>query len=271
MINRIKRFYVKAFNTESKIETVTFLGKTLHVTKRAIRQETDYDDAWFYALANNHKVIYDIGAAIGFNSLIASTKDPAKKIILIDANRLSLAYAAKNLILNDMSLNKMFIYSAITDKKGTVEFFTVGTGYAGSIFKSLASTASNKNSFETVPTTTIDRIVSETGIEPTLIKLDIEGAEILALKGATTLAANGRCKFIVEMHSSESLTMSDNAQGVIDWCKENDYSPYYLADHVLLQSARMISGRGRCHLLLIPKDEQYPTYLQNIKQGSRIK
>jgi len=265
-----KALYVKTFNPSLKTESINLLGKQLIVTKGAIREKADQDDAWFYALATNHNIIYDIGANIGYDSLLATLKDKSKRIVLIDANKVALTYAAQNLITNQLSLNKIFIVGAMTDKKGTMEFHTLGTAPAGSLFKDMSTSASMVHSSLIVSTDTIDNVINDTGIIPELVKIDIEGAEIIALKGAIILALGQKCKFIVEMHSSKSLTMLNNAQGAIDWCRANNYIPYYLKEHTQLTSANTIAHRGRCHLLLLPKNVKYPEYLQNIKEGSDI-
>ncbi len=63
---------------------------------------------------------------------------------------------------------------------------------------------------------------------PDLVKIDVEGPEAIVLQGANRLAVKGHTKFFLEMHSNRSLPMVENAQMIIDWCKDHHYQAWYL-------------------------------------------
>jgi FkbM family methyltransferase len=52
-----------------------------------------------------------------------------------------------------------------------------------------------------VASTTLDRFVSDSGIIPNVIKIDVEGAELLVLQGAERLLARYRPYLILGVHS----------------------------------------------------------------------
>jgi FkbM family methyltransferase len=94
--------------------------------------------------------------------------------------------------------NKTFITAFVADKAGQQQkFYTLGAGAAGSMFASHARSASFAWSYYMVDTTTIDEIVKQTGIVPGLVKIDVEGAESMALQGATELAKQQKTMFMV--------------------------------------------------------------------------
>jgi len=95
-------------------------------------------------------------------------------------------------------------------------------------------------------------------------------AESFALNGAVKTAKISKTKFMIEMHSPPELTMEDNAERVLSWCKNNQYTPFYMKEAIELLESKQIANRGKCHLLLIPVGESYPDYLKNIKQGSPL-
>lgn len=261
----------RARGYKTKLETATLLGKELSVNEGTITGKTDKDDAWFYALAAHHHVIFDIGCNIGYASLLATVNNPEKCIVLADPNPLALSYAAGNLIRNSLSANKMFLQAFVGAESGEkVKFYTVGAGAAGSMFASAAQTASKLNAFYWVDTLSIDEIVSKTALIPDLVKIDIEGAESYALQGAKELASKKQTHFMVEMHAPAEMPMAKNAELVLNWCKENSYQAYYMTEHKLLTNAEQIAHRGRCHLLLIPIGDTYPVYLQRIKEGNTL-
>ncbi len=75
---------------------------------------------------------------------------------------------------------------------------------------------------------------------------------------------------MVEMHSQPELPMQENAALVLDWCRENGYTPWYMKEAVAMDQPEMIEHRGRCHLLLLPDAEPYPQGLAAIPQGSPL-
>ena len=194
-----------------------------------------------------------------------------KNIVLVDPNPNALSKAAENIILNNFAHKARFINAFLSEKNGeTVDFYTVGSGAAGSKFKSFAKTAARKNSHYKVQTLSVDYLVSHTGISPDMVKIDVEGAEHEVLKGATLLAKKGTTTFFVEMHSGEELSTIENTQRILDWCKENEYSAWYLNTKELL-TTEAVKNRGRYHALLLPEATDFPSYLMDIQEKTAIK
>ncbi len=143
-------------------KSATLLGKEYSVIKGTIRDKHDYDDAWLLVLAQDAKIIFDIGCNIGQSTLLMIHPQKVEKIILVDPNRMALSQAAQNLIMNHLSHKAVFISAFVSDVKDMqVEFYTVGAGAAGSMYEDHAKTATKLNEHSVVPTTTIDQIVNE--------------------------------------------------------------------------------------------------------------
>jgi FkbM family methyltransferase len=271
-MKKISAFYVSLNGNESKIVDHNVLNRNLKLIKGSFRAKPDKDDAWIQKLAESSEVMFDIGAHAGYTAILANTTGKIKELILVDANPVALSNAAKNLITNNMSANCRFYCAFVSDKEDELmKFYTVGSGAAGSMFESQASSAAALNKFSFVPTVTIDYLCKYYNVIPDLVKMDIEGAESLALKGAKEVFHKQSTKFIVEMHATAELTMAENANRILNWCNENFYCVWYLKEHKLLESADTIARRGICHLLLIPKKDSYPEELKSIKEYAEIK
>ncbi|WP_300569539.1 hypothetical protein, partial [Flavobacterium sp.] len=89
-------------------------------------------------------------------------------------------------------------------------------------------------------------------------------------QGAVEIASKRATKFFIEMHSPPELPMEKNAELILNWCAENKYKAYYLKEAIELTSPEIIARRGKCHLLLLPAEENYPSYLKGIKQGALL-
>lgn len=253
-------------------EQVALGGKVLTVAAGTINKKADKDDAWWYALSRRYDVIYDIGANVGYSTILACLNDTGKTVLLADPNPLALEVARQNLERNGMELNKYYINTFAGEQKGEqIKFYTLGTGSAGSMFGSHADSAKAVNAWYMVDTTTLDDMVAETGIAPQLVKIDVEAAESYVLAGATVLASQQQAIFMVEMHAPPEMPMLKNAGLVLDWCTANSYQAYYMKEHTMLASPEQVAHRGRCHLLLLPSAMPYPEYLKAIGEGDEIR
>ncbi|MCB9046883.1 MAG: FkbM family methyltransferase [Chitinophagales bacterium] len=267
----ISAYRTKLLGTKTQYEEVGLLGRVLTVSVGTINKKTDKDDAWWYALAARYNKIYDIGANVGYSTILACLDQPGKEIVLADPNPLALQQAKENLERNGLGEHKTYINAFAGEKKGEqVKFYTLGTGSAGSMFGSHADSAKAVNAFYMVDTTTLDDMVRETGMVPELVKIDVEAAESYVLKGATELAAKQQTVFMVEMHAPSEMPMLKNAGLILDWCVANQYSAHYLKEHAPLTSPEQIAHRGRCHLLLLPEGMAYPEYLRSITEGDEV-
>jgi FkbM family methyltransferase len=260
----------KFFNPLHRFQNINIGGKNLQVYHGTFTK-LDKDDAWLASLMEDSKVIFDVGANIGWTALLANVYGNPKHIVLIDPNALALTYAAGNLIMNDFAINATIVRAFASNReKEEVKFFTVDVGAAGSMYSNHAKTARDLNSWFFASTVTLDKLSERLNIVPDFIKIDVEGAERLVLQGASKLCLLNEIKVFVEMHSNQELTMASNAEYILNWCKEKNYKAWYLTNGEELMTPEQISSRGRCHLLLLPINQDYPSKLRDIKQGDTL-
>ncbi|VXC31733.1 conserved hypothetical protein [Flavobacterium sp. 9AF] len=253
----------KILHRKEKFEDRILNGKKLKVVKKTLPSKSDVDDIWFTLLAKESKNIYDVGCNVGYTSLIALTNENVEKIILIDANPEALSLAHKNIIYNGLIHKTVsflgFVGNSMNEE---LDFYTVGHGAAGSVYKSHAETAASIGSSIKVKTVTLDFLISFFENIPDFIKIDVEGAEYEALKGLTNTVKSNKIKILVEMHSNKEMTMEMNAEKVIKWCESVNYNAWYMTSKEKLVDAEFVKHRGRCHFLLLHKEEVFPDYLR---------
>ena len=154
--------------------------------------------AAFEPLAKNGAVVYDIGAHIGFFSMLASKK--GARVFAFEANPANVELLKTNLDTNSFTAATV-MSMAVSDHTGTLSFATFGYSLVGSIAG--ANTASDATLIE-VPCTSLDEFVgSGANPAPSLIKIDVEGAEGLVVAGAMAVLAESKPVLIVEIHSEE--------------------------------------------------------------------
>ena len=271
IVKILKGLKQKWIKNSQVLESKKLCGVPLKTIKGTIRNNADQDDAWFFQLAKRHEVIVDIGANVGYTALLALLQNADKRYVLVDPNPLALADASKNLILNGLGKNASIFQAFVGDKKGEkVKFYTVGSGAAGSMFKSHATTAAMIDSWFYVETWTLDTIMEYYQIVPTLIKIDVEGAESLVLEGANETTLRYKPTYFVEMHALKEVSMEENAEKILNWCDNSSYSAWYMKHARKLTNSNEIAQRGKCHLLLLPSDMNYPSDLKKIKQNAPL-
>lgn len=248
------------------------LGKPFKVVKNTIRDRQDKDDAWWFLLAKQHKVIFDIGSNVGYMSFLALMTDPNRRMLLVDPNHKALQVAALNFMENGFGQHVSYYPSFVSDVcEKKVKFYTVGTGAAGSMYASHAQTAASQDSYFYSKTVTLDFLYGLYDLKPDLVKIDVEGAEYQVMQGAKNLAKETQCSFFVEMHSLKKLSMEGHVQLMLDWCDEMNYRAWYVTSGCLLLNTEPLKNRGKCHLLLMPLHIKYPDYLKGVKPYTAIR
>ncbi|MDO9000950.1 MAG: FkbM family methyltransferase [Bacteroidota bacterium] len=137
----------------------------------------------FYEYAEKSKVIYDIGANIGYYTLIASkAANDNSKVYAFEPFPENVIALKKNIEVNNNS-NIMVLEFAISNKIGRASFSNSDNNVANTLCED-SPTFKNNKSIE-VRTITIDDLILNNTIEvPDLIKMDVEGTELEALIGA---------------------------------------------------------------------------------------
>ena len=281
-INTIKKFikkpYIKYLNKKlirsfnNKYETKKILNNNYKVIRGTVRSKADYDEGWILFLSSKSKVVFDVGCNVGYSTLLISQSENVNKIVVVEPNPLSLSIAAENLIINDLVSNVVFIPKAAYGKSGDkIQLWTMpGPFAAASTNIDFSESGAMANTCIDVETITLDDIAETNNLWPDLVKIDVEGVENSVLEGSIKIAKRIGTKFIVEVHSCDSLSIVENTEKILDWCRVNNFIAYYLSEHIELINSKIIDGRGRYHLLLIHKGDQYPDGLNKIHQSEDI-
>ncbi len=149
---------------------------------------------FFRSIITPGMTILDVGAHIGyFTRLFSACAGPTGRIYAIEADPGIQALLKHNIRTN---ANVTIVPVALSDRTGSIDFYE-SLDHTG--FHSLIPSPQRTNRI-TVQTTTLDTLVSDLHLKRIdLIKMDIEGAEPLALEGAVRLLqTNARLKIVLE-------------------------------------------------------------------------
>jgi FkbM family methyltransferase len=167
-----------------------------------------YEPELQWAIGNlglKDRVAYDIGANIGFSTLLLAQAVGEKgKVFAFEPFPENVERLQKNLDLNDMGKLVQVVQRAVMEKSIEVPFLTYerdSMGHLENVRKERELLQGKIN----VEGETLDHFVFQAGnLPPDFLKIDVEGAEDLVLQGATRLLAEVRPTMIIELHNQEA-------------------------------------------------------------------
>ena len=155
-----------------------------------------------FELDQPNKVIADVGANIGYYSIFFSRYlDSSTKIFAFEPSLEILPVLRKNLVINNIT-NVKVLDLACADHTGRDEFFIAEHHHESSLVKEWSNNAITGTK-TVVATITLDDFFERFNQSrfPDLIKMDIEGGGIYALKGCTKCISQKRPFILIESHN----------------------------------------------------------------------
>lgn len=178
-------------------------------------------------LLDTHGVFLDVGANHGEFSIAAAMIAQRGKVIAFEPVEEYRARLLENIRLNDFG-NVQVIPAALGDQEGTLpiydqpENFKDGTRHEG--LPTLFASESRHHAREVVPVKRLDDVLSELGVNRVdVIKLDIEGAEWMALRGAVNTLASCRPILILEIGRETCLAAGYEPEALVEWLTKLNY------------------------------------------------
>ena len=157
--------------------------------------------AAFRAAVGPGGIVLDVGANVGaYTMLLAQWVGPSGAVFAFEPAPAAYAGLVEHVRLNRLGANVRSVRTAIADATSNVLFKVAGTAGEGRL--AIASDRTDETS--TVPVTTLDEFCATEHLDPTFIKIDVEGSELAVLRGAreTLRRRRGRIAVFVELHPS---------------------------------------------------------------------
>jgi FkbM family methyltransferase len=193
---------------------------------------------------------YDVGAHIGFNSLLAARLvGKGGRVVAFEPDPSNAAVLHENLSRNDLTEVEV-IPAAVWSHLGIVTFQRSAAEHPemssrrGRVVVSTDEAAGS--SLIEVEAVTLDAFARDHPA-PTMIKIDVEGAEAEVLRGAQKLISHARPVWLLEVHHQNAATFLEED------LRQNGYRIEWLARHPEFPFPR--------HLLARPQEKCYPGQL----------
>lgn len=182
---------------QAGIPVLTGAGRGLRVSvgestllRLVSRVEPTVEDAILARLGRGD-VVWDVGANIGWFSLLAARRvGPEGRVTAFEPNQRNAEQVRRNATRNDLTIE--VVEAAVSGEAGWARF-DAGSSLMGRL---------RDDGTLRVPTVTLDGWAASHAA-PTFIKLDIEGAEVGALQGATRLLSEAHPTILCECHATQ--------------------------------------------------------------------
>jgi FkbM family methyltransferase len=174
-------------------------------------------------------VVLDVGAHAGFYTVTASKRvGPTGRVVSFEPSPRELERLQLHLRLNQCS-NVTVEGVALGDTPGQGELFVFEGRTTGCNSFHLAST--NGARAVTVPIRTLDEYMTNGALDRVdLVKMDIEGAELSALRGGERLFRAARPVLLCELHEKRTAPWGYRARDIVDLVASWGYRWYMIED-----------------------------------------
>ncbi len=154
-------------------------------------------------------VVYDVGANIGYISLLlARAVGEQGRVFSFEALPTNLERLRHNLTLNSFGDRVRVVAAAVSIDSQPVRFLVGPSGAMGKAEGSAGRSLAYAETLEVPGISLDDFVYRDDNSSPDVIKMDIEGGEVLALQGMTRLLNEARPLILLELHGPEAARVA---------------------------------------------------------------
>jgi len=167
--------------------------------------------------------VFDIGAHIGLFTLAAAKRVGNEgRVYAFEPSTEAAEILNHHIRLNGWQDRVEVVRAVVCDVDGVVPFYVEGLSVAASLGRENIEAPLKVET----PSVTLDRFCKVRSIKPDVLKVDVEGAELLVLRGARDLLMTENLSIFCEIHPGRmqycqsSLAELDAFLGNIGYCRE---------------------------------------------------
>lgn len=174
----------------------------------------------------------DVGANSGFFSVLFSRLiDPDRRILALEPTAAALRFLRANLERNGAAERTIVFEGAAGDTTGHLELeVIIGKEEYSSVKVAHPSVNQSEKNRTTVAMETIDNLVVEHGLQPSFIKIDIEGSEMRALAGAKDTLNRYRPDLLLEFAPALLKAAGSSGDELLEFLRLHQYEVEWLTD-----------------------------------------
>ncbi|MXN67425.1 FkbM family methyltransferase [Stappia sp. GBMRC 2046] len=276
MLQRLKKFVAAAYiNSRPDHYEVPFAGNVA-----AFLADRPYPKTWYFRnrlrraihgyhepamtfllerLSESKHSLLDIGSHLGyFSVLFASVPDHEATAIELDPSNFRELERCFNWQAEPVRGQLHAVNLGISDVQGTLN---LPQNRPHNASHHINSAFKGETELMAVELTTIDDFVSRMSRPPDVVKIDVEGFEVPALRGASRLLAENKPVLLIEVHPPQIRELGEDVHDVISITKATGYEHFQFHEHRGLQGSSLtqtveIEGNANRDVICIHKDDE---------------
>ena len=222
---------------------LTFARKVQSMLHKRIR--------WLSTVGFQPRTVFDAGAFIGQWTANTAAEFPNASFVLIEPNPQSML-AARNR-LAEHTPAPVFVEAAVGAVAGTAHLNIWEAGQGSSL---LGHVAGAPQDAVEVTVTTLDAIAEQLGRYPEMVKLDLQGFELEALRGAERVLATARM-FLIEFGCLSAYIDRVSPRELLDHMYDSGYVLYDVVDLLYRPYDGALTGGD---FFFVKKDDELRSY-----------
>lgn len=150
----------------------------------------------------HNSIVFDIGANVGYYTLLAAKHlDSEGKVFAFEPAVRNLSYLYRHLNIN--KITNVFVLPLACSDRNSIEVFSFDRDASWGHLEKKEANKIEPLSSTFVHTITIDKFVESVSIIPDIMKIDVEGAELLVLNGAIDTLQRYKPKIFLSIHTNQ--------------------------------------------------------------------
>lgn len=192
----------------------------------------------------------DVGANVGFFSVLLGRANPDRRVLAVEPSAAALARLRSNVLRNGLADRVIVEESALGSQSGQSSLSIVPGKEEYSTLGSLVHPAisGSSSSLQEVAIRTLDSLVESLGLEPSFVKIDVEGAELDVLRGAAGTLEIYRPIILCELNDRLLETRDASSESLLGFLSDHRYSS------LDVETLGEPSGRSFGEILAIPTE-----------------
>jgi FkbM family methyltransferase len=201
-------------------------------------------------------VVFDIGANIGYYTLMISRLiAPDGMVHSFEAATSTYNRLKEHIHINNFN-NILFHHSAVSDNNGQSVIYCADESNTG---ESRLESFKGFKKKESVNCITLDTYIEKEAVEKVdFIKIDVEGAEMLVIKGALSLLNNYRPVVMLEINPLYLSRMGSDVTTLISTITDIGYNMFHFQQGALepcININPVLKGKENVNVVFIPNKE----------------
>ncbi len=171
-------------------------------------------------IISNGDTVLDVGANIGSESILAASKGEKVKVFAFEPTTNLIPLLQDNIAINGFNKRIKCVKKAVSNKNGTLQFVLEPE----SEINHIASKVTKNTNVETVECVTLDTFINSNRINCVdLLKVDVEGAELLVFEGCKKSLRNKVINIILFEVNEKTADFGYSSKELISYLAKKKY------------------------------------------------